>query len=112
MDLYEHIIYDGQKFCSILEVAPDLAERTIVINGVSKAYAMTGWRIGYAAGPERLVNAVRKVMSQATGCPSSVSQAAANCRPRWTIRASTQNGGNLSGQTGPLGSFTQSNAGS
>ncbi len=76
-DLYEHIIYDDRKFHSILNVAPDLADRTVVINGVSKAYAMTGWRIGYAAGPTDLMNGVRKVMSQATGCPSSVSQAAA-----------------------------------
>ena len=75
-DLYEHIIYDGIKFHSILEVAPELADRTIVVNGVSKAYAMTGWRIGYAAGPQELMDGVRKVMSQATGCPSSVSQAA------------------------------------
>jgi len=76
-DLYEHIVYDNRQFHSILNVAPDLAERTVVINGVSKAYAMTGWRIGYAAGPARLMNGVRKVMSQATGCPCSVSQAAA-----------------------------------
>jgi len=76
-DLYEHIIYDGRKFHTILAVAPELAERTIVVNGVSKAYAMTGWRIGYAAGPVMLMNAVRKVMSQATGCPSSISQVAA-----------------------------------
>ena len=76
-DLYEHIIYDNHQFHSILEVAPDLADRTIVVNGVSKAYAMTGWRIGYAAGPPQLMNAVRKVMSQATGCPCSISQAAA-----------------------------------
>ncbi|VAV86745.1 Aspartate aminotransferase [hydrothermal vent metagenome] len=76
-DLYEHIVYDNRQFHSILNVAPDLAERTVVINGVSKAYAMTGWRIGYAAGPAGLMNGVRKVMSQATGCPCSVSQAAA-----------------------------------
>jgi len=76
-DLYEHIIYDNKVFHSILQVAPDLANRTIVVNGVSKAYAMTGWRIGYAAGPSELMNAVRKVMSQATGCPCSISQAAA-----------------------------------
>ncbi len=76
-DLYEHIIYDNRKFCSILNVAPDLADRTVVVNGVSKAYAMTGWRIGYAAGPVDLMAGVRKVMSQATGCPCSVSQVAA-----------------------------------
>ena len=76
-DLYEHIIYDNQPFHSILNVAPDLSDQTIVVNGVSKAYAMTGWRIGYAAGPKNLMAAVRKVMSQATGCPCSISQAAA-----------------------------------
>ncbi len=76
-DLYEHIIYDHHQFHSILNVAPDLASRTIVVNGVSKAYAMTGWRIGYAAGPQILMDAVRKVMSQATGCPCSISQVAA-----------------------------------
>jgi aspartate aminotransferase len=76
-DLYEHIIFDGRKFCTILNVAPDLADRTVVVNGVSKAYAMTGWRIGYASGPQVLMDAVRKVMSQSTGCPSSVSEAAA-----------------------------------
>ncbi|MBZ0260826.1 MAG: pyridoxal phosphate-dependent aminotransferase [Hyphomicrobiales bacterium] len=76
-DLYEHIVFDGRKFCTILNVAPDLADRTVVVNGVSKAYAMTGWRIGYAAGPQVLMDAVRKVMSQSTGCPSSLSEAAA-----------------------------------
>ncbi len=76
-DLYEHIVFDGRRFCTLLNVAPDLADRTVVVNGVSKAYAMTGWRIGYAAGPPKLMDAVRKVMSQAAGCPSSVGQAAA-----------------------------------
>ena len=76
-DLYEHIIYDNQTFHSILNVAPDLVKQTVVVNGVSKAYAMTGWRIGYAAGPTKLMNGVRKVMSQATGCPCSISQIAA-----------------------------------
>jgi len=76
-DLYEHILYDNREFISLLEVAPDLANRCIVVNGVSKAYAMTGWRIGYAAGPQILIDAVRKIMSQATGCPCSISQAAA-----------------------------------
>ena len=76
-DLYEHIVYDGRRLQTILEIAPDLADRTVVVNGVSKAYAMTGWRIGYAAGPQSLMDAVRKVMSQATGCPCSISQAAA-----------------------------------
>ena len=76
-DLYEHIIYDGRKFHTLVEIAPDLAQRTIIVNGLSKAYAMTGWRIGYAAGPLKLVNGVRKIMTQATGCPCSISQAAA-----------------------------------
>ncbi len=76
-DLYEHIVFDGRRSCTLLNVAPDLADRTIVVNGVSKAYAMTGWRIGYAAGPPKFMDAVRKLMSQAAGCPSSVSQAAA-----------------------------------
>jgi aspartate aminotransferase len=76
-DLYEHIIYDGRKFCTLLEIAPELADRTIVVNGVSKAFAMTGWRIGYAGGPSNLIDGVRKIMTQATGCPSSISQVAA-----------------------------------
>ncbi|HUR43849.1 MAG TPA: pyridoxal phosphate-dependent aminotransferase [Aestuariivirga sp.] len=76
-DLYEHIVFDGRGFYTLLNVAPDLADRTIVVNGVSKAHAMTGWRIGYAAGPPMFMDAVRKIMSQAAGCPSSVSQAAA-----------------------------------
>lgn len=76
-DLYEHIIYDNRQFHTIIEVAPDLRDRMIVVNGVSKAYAMTGWRIGYAGGPKNLIGNVRKVMSQATGCPCSISQAAA-----------------------------------
>ena len=76
-DLYEHIVFDGRECLNLLNVAPDLADRTILVNGISKAFAMTGWRIGYAAGPVNLVNAVRKVMSQATGCPCSISQAAA-----------------------------------
>ncbi len=76
-DLYEHIIYDGRAFQTILEIAPDLADRTIVVNGVSKAFAMTGWRIGYAGGPKDLVDGVGNVMSQAAGCPCSVSQVAA-----------------------------------
>jgi aspartate aminotransferase len=76
-DLYEHIIYDGRKFCTLLEIAPELADRTIVVNGVSKAFAMTGWRIGYAGGPSTLIDGVRKIMTQATGCPSSISQVAA-----------------------------------
>ncbi|MFP4519526.1 MAG: pyridoxal phosphate-dependent aminotransferase [Oceanicaulis sp.] len=73
-DMYEHIVYDGFKFATIAEVAPDLYERTLTMNGVSKAYAMTGWRIGYAAGPETLIKAMAKVMSQTTSNPCSISQ--------------------------------------
>jgi aspartate aminotransferase len=76
-DIYEHILFDGRGFYTISQVAPRLGERTLIFNGVSKGYAMTGWRIGYAAGPEPLVSAIRKIMSQNTGNPSSISQAAA-----------------------------------
>jgi aspartate aminotransferase len=76
-DLYEHILFDGRSFSTMAQVAPALRSRTLTVNGVSKAYAMTGWRIGYAAGPQPLISALRKVMSQATGCPSSIGQAAA-----------------------------------
>ncbi|WP_158913796.1 pyridoxal phosphate-dependent aminotransferase [Caulobacter sp. S45] len=76
-DMYEHLLYDGFKFSTIAEVVPELYERTLTMNGVSKAYAMTGWRIGYAAGPERLIKAMAKVMSQSTSNPSSISQWAA-----------------------------------
>jgi len=76
-DMYEHILFSGRKFINILNACPQLAERTIVLNGVSKAYAMTGWRIGYAAGPDRLIQAMKKVQSQCTSNPCSISQAAA-----------------------------------
>ncbi|HZZ33000.1 MAG TPA: pyridoxal phosphate-dependent aminotransferase [Phenylobacterium sp.] len=76
-DMYEHLLYDGFKFSTVAEVTPELYERTLTMNGVSKAYAMTGWRIGYAAGPERLIKAMAKVMSQSTSNPSSISQWAA-----------------------------------
>ena len=76
-DLYEHIVFDGRRCPCILEVAPDLKERTVLVNGMSKGYAMTGWRIGYAAAPAPVVKGVSKIMSQGTGCPSSISQAAA-----------------------------------
>jgi len=76
-DIYEHIYWGEKPYRTLLNVCPELAERTIVINGVSKAYAMTGWRIGYAAGPEDLIRAMRKVQGQSTSCASSVSQAAA-----------------------------------
>lgn len=76
-DMYEHLVYDGFKFCTPAEVEPALYERTLTCNGVSKSYAMTGWRIGYAAGPKALIKAMAKMQSQSTSNPSSVSQAAA-----------------------------------
>ena len=76
-DMYEHLAYDDFKFCTPAEVEPKLYDRTLTVNGVSKAYAMTGWRIGYAAGPEQLIKAMRKVQSQSTSNPCSISQTAA-----------------------------------
>ncbi|MEM6946008.1 MAG: pyridoxal phosphate-dependent aminotransferase, partial [Pseudomonadota bacterium] len=76
-DMYEHIAYEGFTFCTPAEVEPALKERTLTVNGVSKAYSMTGWRIGYAAGPEPLIAAMRKVQSQSTSNPCSISQWAA-----------------------------------
>jgi len=76
-DIYEHIVYDGIPFASIAAVVPEIRNRTLTVNGVSKAYAMTGWRIGYAGGPSPLIRAMAVVQSQTTSCPSSVSQAAA-----------------------------------
>lgn len=76
-DMYEHTLFGDQQFVNILSACPDLYERTLVLNGVSKAYAMTGWRIGYAAGPAALVKAMTDVQSQCTSNPSSISQYAA-----------------------------------
>ena len=76
-DMYEHLAYDDFKFCTPAQVEPALYERTLTCNGVSKAYAMTGWRIGYAAGPLPLIAAMRKVQSQSTSNPCSISQWAA-----------------------------------
>ncbi len=76
-DMYEHLAYDGFEFCTPAEVEPRLYERTLTCNGVSKAYAMTGWRIGYAAGPAPLIAAMRKIQSQSTSNPCSISQWAA-----------------------------------
>jgi aspartate aminotransferase len=76
-DIYEHIYWGSGPYRTFLNACPELAERTVVINGVSKAYAMTGWRIGYLAGPADLVRAMRKIQGQSTSCPGSVSQAAA-----------------------------------
>jgi len=76
-DMYEHLMFDDMTFWTIAQVEPALYERTLTMNGVSKAYAMTGWRIGYAAGPEPLIRLMAKVMSQSTSNPCSVSQYAA-----------------------------------
>ncbi len=76
-DMYEHLIYDNFKFYTIAQAVPGLYDRTLTMNGVSKAYAMTGWRIGYAGGPKDLIAAMRKVMSQSTSNPTSISQWAA-----------------------------------
>ena len=76
-DIYEHIYWGEKPFRTLLNVCPELRERTVIINGVSKAYAMTGWRIGYAAGPEEMVTAMHKVQSQSTSGACSISQAAA-----------------------------------
>ena len=75
-DMYEHILWTGKPFVNIVNACPELYERTVVMNGVSKAYAMTGWRIGYAGGPAKLIGAMKKVQSQSTSNPASVSQAA------------------------------------
>ncbi len=76
-DMYEHLVFDGFEFCTPAQVEPALYDRTLTCNGVSKAYAMTGWRIGYAGGPEDLIAAMRKVQSQSTSNPCTISQWAA-----------------------------------
>ncbi len=76
-DMYEHILWADEPFTNIVNVCPELYERTIVLNGVSKAYAMTGWRIGYAGGPANLIAAMKKIQSQSTSNPCSIAQAAA-----------------------------------
>jgi aspartate aminotransferase len=76
-DMYEHLIYDGFEFTTLAQVTPSLIDRTLTVNGVSKAYAMTGWRIGYAGGPEALIKLMGKAISQTTSNPSSISQYAA-----------------------------------
>jgi aspartate aminotransferase len=76
-DIYEHIVYDDFKFVTPVQVEPKLYDRTLTLNGVSKAYCMTGWRVGYAAGPVAVINAMNKVQSQSTTHTSSISQAAA-----------------------------------
>ena len=76
-DIYEHVIYDGFEFTTPVQVEPKMYDRTLTLNGVSKAYAMTGWRIGYSAGPEELIKGMNKVQSQSTSHAASISQAAA-----------------------------------
>jgi len=73
-DMYEHIQLGDQPFCNIAMACPELLDRTIVLNGVSKAYSMTGWRIGYAAGPVKLIGAMKKIQSQSTSNPTSIAQ--------------------------------------
>jgi aspartate aminotransferase len=75
--MYEHIMFEGYSFATLLNACPDLYERTVVMNGVSKAYSMTGWRIGYCGGPAKLIKAMKKVQSQSTSNPTSISQYAA-----------------------------------
>ncbi len=76
-EIYEHFVFDGARHLSILNLAPDLKPRTLIVNGASKGYAMTGWRLGFGAGPAFLVRAIANLISQTTTCPSSISQAAA-----------------------------------
>lgn len=76
-DIYEHIRWGNDEFINIAMACPELKDRIIILNGVSKAYAMTGWRIGYAAGPELVIKAMKKIQGQSTSNPSSISQAAA-----------------------------------
>jgi aspartate aminotransferase len=76
-DMYEHMMFEGHEFANILNACPQLYHRTVVLNGVSKAYAMTGWRIGYSGGPRPLIEAMKNIQSQSTSNPCSISQAAA-----------------------------------
>ena len=77
-DIYEHIHWSDEKFHNILNIAPSLKDRTVILNGVSKAYSMTGWRIGYAAGNRNIIKKMKTLQSQSTSCASSISQAAAD----------------------------------
>ena len=76
-DMYEHLVFDGMRHATLVEVAPDLRDRTVTVTGASKAYAMTGWRIGFAGGPEPLIKAMAMIQSQSTSNPAAVSQWAA-----------------------------------
>ena len=73
-DIYEKIVYDGFEFSTIAQVVPGLFDRTLTLNGLSKSYAMTGWRVGYAAGPQDLISAMNKIQSQSTTSTSTISQ--------------------------------------
>ncbi len=84
-DMYEHILWDNKPFYNLAMVCPELASRTVVLTGVSKTYAMTGWRLGYAAGPEKLIKAMAKVQGQSTSNPCSISQAAAEAALRGSL---------------------------
>ncbi|MFO1436587.1 MAG: pyridoxal phosphate-dependent aminotransferase [Gammaproteobacteria bacterium] len=75
-DIYEHILWEGDGFKNIVNMCPSLKDRTVVLNGVSKAYSMTGWRIGYAAGPKAIISAMNKIQSQSTSNPTSIAQVA------------------------------------
>src|SRR5437899_4263788 len=76
-DMYEHLVYDDFEFTTIAQVEPRLYERTLTVNGVSKAYCMTGWRIGYAGGPKHLIKAMGAIQSNSTANPCLISQGAA-----------------------------------
>lgn len=76
-EIYEKMVYDGHQHCSIATVNPDMLQRTVIVNGVSKTYSMTGWRIGYAAGPEPILKAMGNIQSQSTSNPTSIAQKAA-----------------------------------
>ncbi|MFL2549580.1 MAG: pyridoxal phosphate-dependent aminotransferase [Gammaproteobacteria bacterium] len=83
-DIYEHIIFNNKKFINILNVCPNLYDQTVILNGVSKAYAMTGWRIGYTAGNKEIIGAMKKIQSQSTSCTCSISQSAATAALRYS----------------------------
>src|SRR5690606_34532509 len=76
-EIYEHLVYDNTPYVSLLDVAPELADRTLLVNGVSKSYAMTGWRIGYGVGPRDLIKAINSLQSHTTTNACSISQYAA-----------------------------------
>lgn len=86
-DIYEHLFFHEERFSNILNACPSLYDRTVIINGVSKAYAMTGWRIGYAAGPEYLISAIKKLQSHSTTCACSIAQAASQAALEQGINA-------------------------